>query len=289
MGVPKIRAIATSLALVGAATLTADATAAPAQSAARTPPVAVSISNTRVVTMPTTIQPGVNTFKVTTANKRGSASSWCRRQRGTRAADAARDIEKGLDGGNVKAIKRFEANVTLLGGMSVNKGKTGKLVVDLARGLLGAGHQHQRSGEVLRVHGSGGRHGQRRARGGGDPQGRAGHEVGGQAGVDPEQGPGDVQEHGVQQPLHRDGQAQEGQDLQGLQEVVRRRPAGPPGPSPVNFGLGIDSGVVSPGHSATFRYNVPEGDYVMLCFWPDASMGGMPHAFMGMHRVITLK
>ena len=64
---------------------------------------------------------------------------------------------------------------------------------------------------------------------------------------------------------------------------------GPPGPSPVNFEIGLDSGVVSPGHSATFRYNLPKGDYVMLCFWPDAKMGGMPHAFMGMHRAITLK
>ena len=63
----------------------------------------------------------------------------------------------------------------------------------------------------------------------------------------------------------------------------------PPGPSPVNFDIGLDSGAVSPGHSAIFNYNLPKGDYVMLCFWPDASMGGMPHAFMGMHRVITLK
>jgi len=65
---------------------------------------------------------------------------------------------------------------------------------------------------------------------------------------------------------------------------------GPPsGPSPVNFEVGMDSGALSPGHSATFKYNLPKGDYVMLCFWPDASMGGMPHAFMGMTRGITLK
>src|SRR4051812_18667034 len=113
MRVPQIQAAATSLALLGAATLTAVVTAAPAQSAASTPPVAVSISNTRVVTMPTTIQPGVSTFKVTTANKRGSAFQLVQAAAGYSAADAARDIDKGLDGGNVKAIKRFEANVTL--------------------------------------------------------------------------------------------------------------------------------------------------------------------------------
>ncbi|MEO6511810.1 MAG: hypothetical protein ABIO16_12510, partial [Nocardioides sp.] len=63
---------------------------------------------------------------------------------------------------------------------------------------------------------------------------------------------------------------------------------GPSGPSPVKFNVGLNSGVVSPGHSATFKYNLPKGNYVMLCFWPDASMGGMPHAFMGMHRGLTL-
>ena len=62
---------------------------------------------------------------------------------------------------------------------------------------------------------------------------------------------------------------------------------GPPGPSPVKFLM--DSGVVSPGYSATFTYNLPKGNYVMLCFWPDAKMGGMPHVVMGMHRAITLK
>ena len=96
--------------------------------------MAVSISNTRVVTMPTTIQPGVNTFKVTTANKKGSAFQLAQAAAGYTAADAARDIEKGLAGGNVKALKRFEANVTLLGGMDVTKDQAGKLVVDLAAG-----------------------------------------------------------------------------------------------------------------------------------------------------------
>ncbi len=134
MGVPTIRAVLASLALVAAATLTATATAVPAQSAASTPAVAVSISAKRVVTMPTTVQPGVTTFTVTTANKDGSGFQLVRAAAGYTAADAARDIDKGLDGGNVQAIKRFEANVTLLGGMAVNKDKPSKLIVDLDAG-----------------------------------------------------------------------------------------------------------------------------------------------------------
>ena len=134
MGVPIVRTFVTSLALVAAATLTATVTAVPAQSAASTPPVLVSISAKRVVTMPTTIQPGVNTFKVTTANEGGSGFQLVQFAAGYSAADTARDIEKGIDGGNIKAIKRFEANVTLFGGMAVNRDKAGRLVVDLDAG-----------------------------------------------------------------------------------------------------------------------------------------------------------
>ena len=114
----KIRVLTASLALVGTATVSIAATAGPAQSAATTPPVAVSISSTRVVSMPTTIQPGVTTFQVTSAAKRGSAFQLVRPAAGYTAEEAARDIEKGLEQGKVKALKRFEANVALLGGMT---------------------------------------------------------------------------------------------------------------------------------------------------------------------------
>ncbi len=289
MGVPKIRAVATSLALVGAATLTATATAAPAQSAASAPPVAVSISNTRVVTMPTTIQPGVNTFKVTTANKRGSAFQLAQAAAGYTAADAARDIEKGLDGGNVKAIKRFEANVTLLGGMAVTKDKAGKLVVDLAAGDYWALDTNTNDPDkffAFTVEGL--------DTGNVVPEADATLKAvqdttwANKPESIPNKGLLRFKNAASQNHFIVDGQAQEGRDLQGLQEVVRA-PEGQAGPPPVNFGVGMDSGVVSPGHSATFKYNLPKGNYVMLCFWPDASMGGMPHAFMGMHRPITLK
>jgi hypothetical protein len=51
----------------------------------------------------------------------------------------------------------------------------------------------------------------------------------------------------------------------------------------------MDSGVLSPGRVATFKYNLPKGNYALMCFWPDAEMGGTPHAFMGMLRGITVK
>ena len=145
MGVPKIRTVATSLALVGAATLTAAATAAPAQSAASAPPVVVSISNTRVVTMPTTIQPGVNTFKVTTANKRGSAfqlaqaaAGYTRRRRRPRHREGSRRRERQGD----QAL-RGQRHAARRDGGHQGQGRQARRR-PRRRGLLGAGHQHQR-------------------------------------------------------------------------------------------------------------------------------------------------
>ena len=46
--------------------------------------------------------------------------------------------------------------------------------------------------------------------------------------------------------------------------------------------------VVSPGGTILVSYNLPRGTYVLLCFVAD-DMTGIPHAIMGMHKVIQLK
>ena len=289
MGVPKIRAVATSLALVGAATLTATVTAAPAQSAATTSPVVVSISATRVVTMPTTIQPGVNTFRVTTANKRGSGFQLVRPAPGYTAAEASRDIEKGLNGGNLKALKRFEANVTLLGGMRVSRDKPGKLVVDLDAGSYWALDTNTNDpAKFFPFTVEGVDTGNVMPEAGAPIKARLDTTWASKPESIPNKGLMRFKNAATQNHFIAMVKLKKGKTYRDFKEWFLAD-QGPSGPSPVNFGIGIDSGVVSPGYSATFRYNLPKGHYVMLCFWPDAKMGGAPHAFMGMHRAITLK
>lgn len=48
------------------------------------------------------------------------------------------------------------------------------------------------------------------------------------------------------------------------------------------------AGIVSPGRSEILRYNLPPGKYLLACFWPDSETG-MPHAMMGMWKLVTLK
>lgn len=58
-------------------------------------------------------------------------------------------------------------------------------------------------------------------------------------------------------------------------------PFGVDGPS-----VGMD--VLSPGRQLQLTYNLPPGTYVLMCFIAD-DVTGMPHAIMGMHKVVTLK
>jgi hypothetical protein len=59
-------------------------------------------------------------------------------------------------------------------------------------------------------------------------------------------------------------------------------------PPPWGLPGGMETGSVSPGHSMTVDYDLPAGQYVVMCFFPDPKMGGMPHALMGMLRMVTL-
>ena len=48
-----------------------------------------------------------------------------------------------------------------------------------------------------------------------------------------------------------------------------------------------DSGVLSPGRSQLWDYDLPAGKYLVACFWPDY-FTGMPHVNMGMWKLVTL-
>jgi len=60
-------------------------------------------------------------------------------------------------------------------------------------------------------------------------------------------------------------------------------------PNPPDFALPgeQDSDIVSPGHAMALHLQLPAGRYALMCFFPDPETG-MPHAFMGMVRMVTL-
>jgi hypothetical protein len=60
------------------------------------------------------------------------------------------------------------------------------------------------------------------------------------------------------------------------------------GPPPWVLPGSMDTDVLSPHRSMTVDYDLPAGQYVVLCFMPDPDMHGMPHAFMGMIKMVHL-
>jgi hypothetical protein len=50
----------------------------------------------------------------------------------------------------------------------------------------------------------------------------------------------------------------------------------------------LQADVLSPHRSMTVDYDLPPGQYVLVCFMPDPKMHGTPHAFMGMIEMIHL-
>jgi hypothetical protein len=71
-------------------------------------------------------------------------------------------------------------------------------------------------------------------------------------------------------------------------QVLAALTAGEDGPPPPFLEGSLLTGTLSPGHSMTVDYDLPPGHYAVMCFFPDPDMKGMPHAFMGMIKIIHL-
>ncbi|WP_457206345.1 hypothetical protein [Nocardioides sp. P5_C9_2] len=81
-------------------------------------------------------------------------------------------------------------------------------------------------------------------------------------------------------------QVKEGTTVEQVLETFQ----GPEGSGPPDWALQatLDTDVISNHRAMTVDYDLPAGQYVVLCFMPDPKMQGMPHAFMGMIEMIHL-
>jgi hypothetical protein len=61
-----------------------------------------------------------------------------------------------------------------------------------------------------------------------------------------------------------------------------------PNPPPFALPGGTGTDALSSGQSQTLKYSIPKGEYGELCFFPDP-VTGIPHAFMGMIRIVHVK
>ncbi len=78
-------------------------------------------------------------------------------------------------------------------------------------------------------------------------------------------------------------QMRHGKTIRDVRDVLHDRASFPS----VFTGRTASTGVLSAGGAMTFHVHVPSGRYALMCFWTDLETG-MPHAFMGMYRVVYL-
>lgn len=290
MSVQRIAALGVSVMVLTAGALaggTAGAAGAAAERETAAGTVSVSITAAHNVTMPATIQPGVNQFRVTTEAK-SSGFQLVQFAEGYTLDEAIADIDAGFEKGKLKALKRFEANATLFGGLNVLSGKVGKLTVNLPVGsYYAADIERNRPSAFTAFTVAGADTGATMP---------AGSTVRAVKSTSWAKSPRTIAHRGMLTfKNHTDNnhfvglvKLNKGKTVKDFGAWVDAAMEGEEGPPPVNFRVSFDGGVVSPGHTVAMNYKLPKGDYVLVCFWPDASMGGMPHAFMGMFRGIKL-
>lgn len=280
----KFPAVVSSLALVATAFIAGGATTSSAHAATEAAaPVAVSISGTRRITMPTTVQPGVTEFEVTSA--KSSGFQLLSLADGYTVDDAEADIKQGLDRGKLSALRRFERKTMLVGGVASVPDRPTSFWVDLEPGTYVAldtqGRTNASKWVSFTAAGA--------DTGASMPSGATVKAV---RSASWSKKPGSIPHKGTLTFKNRSDQnhflimvkMRKGATIADVKEFLMTE-AGPP---PVDFRTSLDSAVISPGHTVAFDYKLPRGTYAMLCFWPDASMRGMPHALMGMARTIRL-
>ena len=205
-------------------------------------------------------------------------------KRGYDAADFAKDVNKFGAKNNIKALKRAVANTQILGGFA--GGGSGTIVLPRAGSYtpFALGARGVVLGDPIVVRGK------KRSSSAPDTDGRilakAGPAWGG-ASTLPAEGRflfKNKRTTGVPHFVLLQ-QVVEGTTNDQVLEYLQSGSEAPP-----SFGMpaSMETGSLSPGRSMTVNYDLPPGQYVIMCFFPDPEMGGMPHSLMGMLRMIHL-
>jgi hypothetical protein len=198
-------------------------------------------------------------------------------------ADFTADINKFGAKNDVKALKRALKNTTIIGGLA--GGGSGTIVFPKpgAYTPFSLGERGVVTGKTLVVHGP--KRSSKAPRTDGSIIGKNGPSWGGASQL-PAKGRFEFKNKADQPHFVAMQQVQPGTTTDQVLAFLQSEEEGPP-PSWL-LPASMETGTLSPGRSMTVDYDLPAGQYVVMCFFPDPKMGGMPHALMGMLRMVTL-
>ncbi len=281
----RLAVVATALGTVaaglfsGATVSTAGATSASA--AAQT--VEVLIKRDHTVVMPTEIRPGVSKFTI--SSRRAANLQILQAAEGYTKAEALRDIQASFAKNNMRALRRFEANMRLLGGVPTTARRPATMSVNLDEGTywaLDTFPQKVVPADVLTFEVAG-------ESVGGTLSGHAiratGEHTWGKATPQiPTTGRILFQNRSDAPHFIALAKLAKGKTMKDFRAWIAGLKQGEETPPPFNFRVSLDTGVISGGESMSLKYRLPAGRYVLTCWWQDSDMGGTPHTLLGMYR-----
>jgi hypothetical protein len=255
------------------------------------PSVAVAGSGVRTITVTmtaksvkfstgTTLTAGRAIFKVVTP-KGSHALQLLKLQAGYPPNQANHDVNAAF-GGDLKAIHRVDTKILWLGGAPATPGHPGRFVETLYAGTIYATDQNGNAFSKIQVVGT---------------PGAAGWVANSSVitvvkpnrfrttSTLPRSGYTLFRNHAAEPHMLVFQQVKRSTTHKDVSDYIK---SGGHGNPPWALQATTEASVISPGTQILFRYHLPAGKYVLACFWPDKS-SGMPHFFMGMWKLVTLK
>lgn len=279
-GLGRAAAVATATAAVTAAAVVPAATA----NAGGVPTVTVKMSSKTIsVAGGTHLQAGRVIFKVT-AGSGDHVLQLFRLRSGYTAGQARKDTDASFNG-DLKALKRVDTKVIWLGGAEAMKGHPGYVSETLYAGTYYLVDQNGPAFQKVTVSGT-------------PPQrpwidnsstitATKAKRWSPSSSTLPHSGWTLFRNSGDQPHFMVLQQVKKGTTRQDVVNFLQN--SGPNSPPP-SWALGgaASNGVVSPNNQVLWKYDVPRGTYALMCFWSDLKTG-MPHAMMGMVKIVTMK
>jgi hypothetical protein len=237
----------------------------------------------------TTIRPGNTLFKVYRGGKGGQAQV-LRLRKGYSLQQAGKDFGA-LFTGNVKAVRRIDNNVVFYGGIDVPKAGVkapNEWGVNLDKPgtyyVVNTGTNSNPAPTPFTVRGQVHRGALPTATGWVNPAGTVGANRWVTPATDPHKGWMKTTNKAQEPHFPVLNQVQESTTDQDVQDYINQNTQTPPSWAlPGN----AEANVISPGHTMVWKYSVPAGKYIVMCFWPSKT-NGMPHFSMGMWKLFHL-
>ncbi|HVV74423.1 MAG TPA: hypothetical protein VHC43_00185 [Mycobacteriales bacterium] len=264
---------------VGAATVAA---ARPGDTTTAAPVITVTQANNQLTISPgTTVQAGRTTIDYTAAKGDHTIQAAVLAS-GYSPAQFGKDVNAGLEKGNLKAIHRLDTEVAWLGGTESKGGKTGSFTTVLPAGTVYLFDQESDARAQLTVTSPAGTGAAQQASATAIVTKRLRWNL---PTTLPATGWLNLRNHSTEPHVFEAQRVKESTTAKKVRAFIKKGAQQQP---PWALKASFNSGIFSPDTKTQVNLDLPAGKYLVLCYWPSKKTG-MPHFTMGMWHLIHVK